>query len=99
MKRPKPKRKFSLVVLAPPIDTSDRLGKISLFYHREAQRCAEIAPISLAVFCRGGARSLAALRRATLLAARFCKPLGLDVRVTENHGVGGSIPLLGTKLT
>jgi len=26
--------------LAPPFDTSDRLAKMSLFYHREAKRCA-----------------------------------------------------------
>lgn len=28
-------------MLAPPVDTSDRLAKISLFYHREAERCAQ----------------------------------------------------------
>jgi len=26
---------------APPVDTSDRLAKMSLFYHREAERCAD----------------------------------------------------------
>jgi hypothetical protein len=25
--------------MAPPVDTSDRLAKMSLFYHREAERC------------------------------------------------------------
>jgi hypothetical protein len=25
--------------MAPPVDTSDRFAKMSLFYHREAERC------------------------------------------------------------
>ena len=29
------------LVRARPVDTSDRLAKIALFYHREAERCAD----------------------------------------------------------
>ena len=32
--------KNALLLAAPSVGVSDRLGKISLFYHREAQRCA-----------------------------------------------------------
>jgi hypothetical protein len=33
-------KSYSSSVFARPVDTSDRFAKISLFYHREAERCA-----------------------------------------------------------
>jgi hypothetical protein len=40
MSTPKPGKQYSSSILAPPLDTSDRLAKISHFYHQEAERCA-----------------------------------------------------------
>jgi hypothetical protein len=43
MVRDKPKKtRYSSGLLAKPLDMSDRLAKIAIFYHREAQRCADV---------------------------------------------------------
>src|SRR5713101_7988227 len=40
MSTPRTRKQYSSSILAPPVDTSDRLGKMSQFYHREAERRA-----------------------------------------------------------
>jgi hypothetical protein len=39
MNTPRARKQYSSSIMAPPVDTSDRLAKMSLFYHREAERC------------------------------------------------------------
>jgi hypothetical protein len=68
-------KKYSPSMLAPPIDTSDRLAKISGFYHREAERCA-----GNRAYCSACVLAAAALE-AILLS--YCYVEDRQVRTTE----------------